>query len=205
MTIAIIGTGNVGGALAQRFIQAGHDVLMGARFPLSEKSVRLATIIGEDRFFSVEKAAKPAGVIVITTPPETVLSLIPQLGDTREKVLMDATNSVRTRPEGYSTVFQALKDKTGCERVVKCFNTTGFENILNPVYHGEGIDMFCAGNNADAKNTAIQLSGDIGFANCYDFGGDDKVALLESLALSWINLAIIQKQGRDMAFKVIRR
>jgi len=31
------------------------------------------------------------------------------------------------------------------------------------------------------------------------------VELLEQLALSWINLAIFQKQGRNMAFKVIWR
>ncbi|MGA0555288.1 NAD(P)-binding domain-containing protein [Larkinella sp. VNQ87] len=48
MIIAVIGSGNVGGALAQRFIQAGHTVLVGARFPLSEKSVKLAGKIGKD-------------------------------------------------------------------------------------------------------------------------------------------------------------
>ena len=205
MNIAIIGTGNVGGALARGLIKAGHTVLMGARLPLSEKSIKLATVIGEDRLAAVENAAKEAEVIIITTPPETVLSLIPQLGNVSGKTIIDATNSVRTKPEGYATAYHAIKDKTGSSRVVKCFNTTGFENMLNPVYKGEGIDMFCAGDDAEAKKTANQLSKDIGFANCYDFGGDDKVELLEKFALSWINLAIMQKQGRDIAFKVLRR
>jgi 8-hydroxy-5-deazaflavin:NADPH oxidoreductase len=205
MTIAIIGTGNVGGALAQGLIKAGHTVLMGARLPLSDKSIKLATVIGEDRFTSVENAAKQARVIIITTPPETVLSLIPQLDDVSGKTIIDATNSFRTKPEGYTTAFHALKDKTGSSAIVKCFNTTGFENMLNPVYGGEGIDMFCAGDNAEAKKIAIQLSKDIGFANCYDFGGDDKVQLLEQFALSWINLAIMQKLGRGTAFKVLKR
>jgi predicted dinucleotide-binding enzyme len=74
MKIAIIGTGNVGGALARGLIKAGHTVLMGARLPLSEKSIKLATVIGEDRFTAVENAAREAEVIIITTPPETVLS-----------------------------------------------------------------------------------------------------------------------------------
>lgn len=205
MIIAIIGTGNVGSALAQGLIRAGHTVLMGARMPLSEKSIKLATAIGEDRFAAVENAAKQAEVIIITTPPENVLSLIPQLGNVSGKTIVDATNSVRTRPEGYATAYHAIKDKTGSSRVVKCFNTTGFENMLNPVYKGEGIDMFCAGDDTEAKITATQLSKDIGFAVCYDFGGDDKVKLLEKFALSWINLAIMQKQGRDIAFKVVKR
>ena len=205
MKIAIIGSGNVGGALAQSLIKAGHTVLIGAKFPLSEKSIKLATTIGEDRFAVVERAAAQAEVIIITTPPETVIDLIPQLGNTENKIIIDATNSVRTKPEGYATVYHELKDKTGNDKVVKCFNTTGFENMLSPVYNGEGIDMFCAGNNSEAKNVATQLSKDIGFAHCYDFGGDDKVELLEKFALSWINLAIMQKMGRGIAFKLVKR
>jgi 8-hydroxy-5-deazaflavin:NADPH oxidoreductase len=205
MIIAIIGSGNVGGALAQSFIKAKHTVLMGVRLPLSDKSLKLATIIGEDRFTSVEQAAIQADVIIITTPPEAVLSLIPQLGDVSNKMIIDATNSVRTKPEGYATAYQAIKEKTGTELVVKSFNSTGFENMRNPVYNGEGIDMFCAGNSKEAKAVATKLATDIGFATCYDFGGDDKVQLLEQLALSWINLAIMQGHGRNLAFKLIRR
>lgn len=73
------------------------------------------------------------------------------------------------------------------------------------MYHGEGIDMFCAGNSRKAKEIATQLAKEIGFSECYDFGGDDKVELLEQFALCWINLAIIQKHGRDIAFKLIKR
>ena len=205
MIIAIIGSGNVGGALAQSFIKAKHTVLMGVRLPLSDKSLKLATVIGEDRFTSVENAAKQAQVIIITTPPDAVLSLIPQLGDVSNKIIIDTTNSVRTKPEGYATAYHAIKEQTGSNLVVKCFNTTGFENMLNPIYNGEGIDMFCAGDSKEAKATAIQLSKDIGFSNCYDFGGDDKVQLQEQLALSWINLAIMQGHGRNLAFKIVRR
>jgi predicted dinucleotide-binding enzyme len=205
MIIAIIGTGNVGGALAQQLIKAGHTVLMGAKFPLSEKSIRLATKIGEDRFAVIENAVKQSEVIIITTPPDAVLQIIRQLGNIDGKTIIDATNSIRVKPDNYPTAFHAIKAITKSDSVVKCFNTTGFENMLNPIYHGEGIDMFCAGNNKQAKEIATQLSKDIGFTNCYDFGGDDKVELLEKFALSWINLAIMQGHGRDIAFKVARR
>lgn len=205
MNIAIIGTGNVGGALAQQLIKAGHTVFMGAKFPLSEKSLRLATKIGEDRFAAIENAVKQSDVIIISTPPEAVIQIIPQLGDLTGKTIIDAANAVRTKPEGYPTAFHAIKAITKSDAVVKCFNTTGFENMLNPTYNGEGIDMFCAGDNKQAKQVAEQLSKDIGFASCYDFGGDDKVELLEKLALSWINLAIMQGHGRDLAFKMVRR
>lgn len=56
MKIAIIGAGNVGGALATKLIQAKLQVLIGAKFPLSVKEIQLATKIGEDRFTSIENA-----------------------------------------------------------------------------------------------------------------------------------------------------
>ena len=126
------------------------------------------------------------------------------MGDVTGKTLIDATNAVRQAPEPYPTVYHALADKTQGE-VVKCFNSTGFENMLNPIYHGKGIDMFMAGDSASAKAVAAQLALDIGFASCMDFGKADKVELLEKFALAWINLAIMQGHGRAMAFKVVKR
>ncbi len=205
MNIAIIGTGNVGGALAQQLIKVGYIVLMGAKFPLSEKSIRLATKIGEDRFVAIENAVKQSEVIIITTPPDAVLQIIPQLGNIEGKTIIDATNSIRVKPDSFPTAYHAIKAITKTDAVVKCFNSTGFENMLNPIYKGECIDMFCAGDSKQAKQIAMQLSKEIGFASCYDFGGDDKVELLEKFAISWINLAIIQRHGRDIAFKIVKR
>lgn len=204
MKIAIIGSGNVGGALAQQWIKAGHTVLIGAKFPLSDKNINLATKIGEDKFAAIENAVKQSEVILIATPPTAIFEVLEQMGDVSGKILIDATNSVMKTPEPYKTVYHCLADKTVAE-VVKCFNTTGFENMLNPSYNGEGIDMFMAGDSNNAKAVAKQLALDCGFSTCIDFGKADKVELLEKFALSWINLAIMQGHGRDMAFKVIRR
>jgi predicted dinucleotide-binding enzyme len=203
--IAIIGTGNVGGALAQQLIKAGHLVLLGARLPLSDKSISLATKIGMDHFGSVENAVRESEIVIFTTPPDASLEIISDIGDLGNKTIIDATNSFRIKPEPYPTVFHAIKSITGNQKVVKCFNTTGYENMLNPNFNGQVIDMFCAGNDLESKSIATQLALEIGFANCYDFGGDDKVELLEKLALSWINLAIMQGMGRNIAFKVIQR
>lgn len=204
MNIAIIGSGNVGGALAQQWIKAGHTVLIGAKFPLSEKNINLSTKIGEDRFASIENAVKQSEVVLIATPPTAIFEIIEQMGNVSDKILIDATNSIMKYPEPYKTVYHCLLDKANAD-VVKCFNTTGFENMLDPVYKGEGIDMFMAGDSELAKDIAVQLSLDCGFENCYDFGKSDKVELLEKFALSWINLAIMQGQGRDIAFRLVRR
>lgn len=204
MNIAVIGSGNVGGALAQQWIKAGHNVLIGAQFPLSEKNISLATKIGEDRFAVIENAVKQCEAILIATPPEAILEILEKLGDVTGKTIIDATNAIMKTPEPYKTVYHALADKTNAE-VVKCFNTTGFENMLNPLYQNEGIDMFMAGDSDKAKETAKKLALDCGFGSCIDFGKSDKVELLEKLALSWINLAIMQGLGRNLAFKILYR
>jgi 8-hydroxy-5-deazaflavin:NADPH oxidoreductase len=46
---------------------------------------------------------------------------------------------------------------------------------------------------------------DADFGSCLNFDKADKVELLEKFALSWINLAIMQGQGRNMAFKIVKR
>ena len=74
-----------------------------------------------------------------------------------------------------------------------------------PVYRGEKLDMFMAGDSEVAKQVAAQLAEDAGFGTCWDFGKADKVQLLEQFALSWINLAIMQGHGRDIAFRLVRR
>jgi hypothetical protein len=123
----------------------------------------------------------------------------------KDKVIIDATNAVFAKPAPYQNGVEALLALTDSKHVVKCFNSTGFENMENPIYQGMGIDMFVAGDSVKGKEIACQLAKDLGFAECYDFGGNDKVNLLEQFALAWINLAIMQKQGRDMAFKILRR
>lgn len=205
MKIAIIGSGNVGAALGKGWMNAGHDVVFGVRNASSAKTIKALDFIAGAAIKPIADACNESDVIVITTPPDAVIELIARLGDVSNKTIIDTTNSISTKPEGYNTAYHALKDKTGCSRIVKCFNSTGFENMQNPVYNAAGIDMFCAGDNADAKNVAKQLANDLGFANCYNFGDDDKVELLEKFALCWINLAIMQGMGRGIAFKLIKR
>ncbi|WP_080057732.1 NADPH-dependent F420 reductase [Spirosoma aerolatum] len=206
MIIAIIGSGNVGGALAQRFIEVGHTVLIGARFPLSEKSVKLATKIGEDRFTSPNHAVAQAEVIVLATPALKTIDVVQELGDTTDKVIIDTMNSVRGMgPAGFDNTTNAILANTVTRDVVKCFNTTGFENILNPHYGDQAADMFMAGDSLKGKAIAAQLAREIGFSDCYDLGGNDKLTLIEQLALNWINLALFQGYGRSMAFTVLKR
>ena len=203
MNIAIIGTGNVGGALATAWSKAGHRIHLGVQDTGDFKGKQLLDN-PHTSVHSIREAVAESEVVLIATPPPAIFPIIESMGDVSGKVIIDATNSVRQTPDPYPTVYHCLADRTKAE-VVKCFNSTGFENMLNPVYPEGAIDMFMAGDSEAARKVAAQLAMDAGFGSCLDFGKADKVELLEKFALSWINLAIMQGHGRNMAFKVLKR
>lgn len=203
MKIAIIGTGNIGSTLGKKWLVAGHGIIIGARDINNIKGEALAAEKNVT-VQNINNATTSADVILIATPAQVVTGIIKEMGEVSGKIIIDATNTVKVKPEGYNTAFEAFTKLTNAD-VVKCFNTTGFENMANPVYKGGAIDMFMAGNSIKAKAIAKQLALETGFADCIDFGGDDRAALLEQLALCWINLAMMQGVGRDIAFKLVKR
>jgi 8-hydroxy-5-deazaflavin:NADPH oxidoreductase len=204
MKIAIIGTGNIGGALASAWAKAGHDIVLCVRDKQSFKGQDLLNNPNTS-VSDFESGIQNAEVVLIATPIAAMVSVAKNLGNVQNKVIIDATNAVFMKPEGFNSGFEAILGLSNATKVVKCFNSTGFENMQNPNYGNMAIDMFMAGNDAEAKAITATLAKDAGFAQCIDFGGNDKVALLEQFALCWINLAMMQKRGRNFAFKLIDR
>lgn len=203
MNIAIIGTGNVGGALATQWAKKEHKILLGVKDINNFKGINLLQNKNTS-VHSINEAASLSDIILLAIPPSAIFEILGQIDTINSKIIIDATNAIMKSPEPYKTVYHVLADKTKA-KIVKCFNTTGFENMLNPVYHGEPIDMFMAGDSIKAKDVAKQLAFDAGFGTCWDFGNSEKVELLEKFALSWINLAILQSHGRELAFRVVKR
>ena len=204
MKISIIGHGNVGGALAKAWAGSGHEIVIGARSPEDDKVISLTDSSERISATSISESIQGTDVIVIAIPAHLTADLAGDLGDLKGRIVIDTTNSVFRKPEPYQTGFEAFQKVSGA-RVAKCFNSTGAENMSDPVYPG-GIkaDMFVAGDDEEAKSVAKTLAEDAGF-ECYDFGGDAQVPLLEEMCRVWINLAMSQGMGRDIAFKLLRR
>ena len=203
MNISIIVTFNIGGSLASQWAKAGHQIFLGLRDLQSFKGKFLLENPNTNSYL-ISYAIDKADVILVATPPQIANDQAAQFGDLQGKVIIDATNAIWQKPEPYPTAYHAFSALTEAA-VVKCFNTTGFENMQNPQYGDFHLDMFMAGDDTRAKEVARQLSEDAGFENCYDFGGADQVELLEKFAQSWINLAIFQKMGREIGFKLVKR
>lgn len=205
MNIAIIGTGNVGSALASAWSRAGHTISLGVRDKSSFKGKELLKNKNTS-LHSMNDAVQLSEVILISTPAAKAVEVAKSLGDTSGKVIIDSMNTILGRgPEGFTNTSDAILANTQTKDLVKCFNTTGANNMLNPEYHGAGIDAFVAGDSLNGKSIAKQLALDVGFGECYDVGGNDKFQLMEQFAFFWINLAMFQGQGREIAFKLFHR
>ncbi len=205
MKIAVIGTGNVGGALATKWANSGHTIYLGANDLDSFKGKELLknqnTTVN-----TIADAVANSEIILLATPATVAVEVTKSLGDTTGKVIIDAMNIIMGRgPTGYSNTADAVLANTPTADVVKCFNTTGFNNMLNPMYGSTAIDAFVAGDSERGKSMAIALAKDAGFGECYDIGGNDKFQLMEQFAWFWINLAMFKGQGRDIGFKLLKR
>jgi 8-hydroxy-5-deazaflavin:NADPH oxidoreductase len=200
MRIAIIGAGNVGGTLGRAWAQHDHQVMYGVREPGRAKTAPAV---------SVPEAAKFAEVVVLATPWNATEEAIRNCGDLTGKILLDCTNPLKPDLSGLavghtSSAGEQVAQWARGALVVKIFNTTGFPNMADPKYGSEAATMFYAGDDAGAKAAAAQLAREIGF-DPVDAGPLANARLLEPLAMLWIYMAVVQGQGVNMAFRLMRR
>jgi len=204
MTIALVGNGRLSAVLAQGLAIAGHEVLVGIR---ENDKIMFDFLLDEFeniQVMHVEEAAAAADLIIMATQPELVREMAYLLDDVRRKVILDITGIHHNGTGNYFNTVNAIKSITGSPFVVKCFNTRGFEIVSTPATRDNTINMFVAGDNKKAKETAKVIARDLGFADSHDFGGIDAVPLLDEMALCYHNLAAQDKKGEKIAIKITK-
>lgn len=210
MKIGVIGAGHVGGTLGVRWAQQGHAVLLSARdlhSPQMQALLRQAG--GAARAAEPQETVMASDIILLATPFPAAREAIATLGNLVDKVLIDATNPLLSDLSGLSmgtTISGAEQIAVWARgaKVVKAFNTVGYNIMENPAFPaGQPVMLYC-GDDAGAKERVGQLAGELGFA-ALDAGPLRQARLLEPFALLWISLALGQGYGRDIAFQLLRR
>ena len=210
MRIGIIGAGNVGAALGKGWTHRGHDVCFGVRDPNAEKVKTALAAAPGATVGTVAEAAAHGEVVVLTTPwGAPTQDAVRNCGDLRDKVVFDCTNPLKAGLAGLelghtTSAAEKVAEWAPGAHVVKVFNTTGSNNMENPDYGRQATTMFYAGDDAEAKKVAHSLASDLGF-DPIDAGPLSNARLLEPLAMLWIYLAYPGGQGREIAFKLLRR
>jgi 8-hydroxy-5-deazaflavin:NADPH oxidoreductase len=213
MKIAIIGPGNVGGALATAWAQkTDHEVFLGARDPKAEKTQKLLSAIGgRARAGTPADAAAAADIIVVSTPWPATEAAIRSLGNIKGKVILDTTNPLTRGADGITLEIghsisggEKVQGWAAGASVFKTLNTTGFGNMANTDYKGGKPVMFVAGDDVANRPKVMNLVSELGF-EVIDAGPLRNARLLEAHAMLWIDLALVRGQGRDFAFSILRR
>lgn len=208
MRIAIIGTGNVGSAIARGLKGKGHSVTLGARDPDADGVGALARDTGAARA-TPQEAATSADIIILALPWTAAEQAAKTLGDLAGKIVVDCMNPIGM-VDG-TLDLTVGHDNSGGEivqgwlssaRVVKTLNQVGAEMMADNGGLSHRPVMFMAGNDEAAKADVADLLGDLGF-DPMDAGGIGRSRLLEPLALLWINQALFRGKGRNWAFAAV--
>jgi len=205
MQIAIIGSGNVGKALAGSFVRAGHSVTLSASDPGHARDAAAQT--GGQGAESNQAAVASAESVVLAVPYPAVDTVLAEVGDALAgKVLIDATNRVDPADPGSvldgTSAAEQIQARVPAARVVKAFNTAFAARQADPVVEGVALDAFVAGDDDQAKQTVAELVRSIGFRPV-DAGPLVMARALEGLALLNIMLQIRNNWPWQAGFKLV--
>jgi predicted dinucleotide-binding enzyme len=172
MKIGIIGAGNIGGTLARRFKELGHEVFVAnSRGP--ETLAGLAAQTGATPV-TAEQAARDGDVVIVTIPERNVESLPQDLfsGVSDSVVVVDTGNYYPRQRDGRIEAIEAgmpesLWVATQLRRpVIKAFNVIYAEHLgkLGKPKGAPGrIALPVAGDDARAKAVVMTLVEELGF------------------------------------------
>jgi predicted dinucleotide-binding enzyme len=197
MRIAIIGAGNVGGGLGKAFSAVGHAVVFGVRDPESTKTLAALADIPDADAASPGEAAKGADVVVFALRPMGLATTVGEVGSLDGRIVIDAMNRFDGDPLR-STAADLAALLPGA-KIAKAFNTIGFENYATARERQAPAAMFVAGDDPDAKRTALDLATELGF-QAEDAGPLANAKVLEDMVRVWFALA--QAHGRTVGFAV---
>ena len=211
MRLAIIGAGNVGGALGKGWARLGHVITYGVPVPEDKKHEATAQAAGGARVTTAAKAVAEAEVVVLAVPWDAVPDALAACGDLGGRLLIDATNPLRVTDHGMELALGY--DTSAGERVAALAKGAVVVKTLNQVGAGVMADatgypvlpvMFVAGDDAPAKAVAMGLVRDLGFEPI-DGGPLTIARLLEPMAMLWIDQAYARGGPPDNVFAFVGR
>jgi predicted dinucleotide-binding enzyme len=200
LKIGIVGTGNIGGALATHWAKAGHELVISSRHP--EELQELAKSLGPKvRVGTPSEAARFGDVVVLSVPYKATPDVGRDLASIwKGKIVLDTGNPYPFRDGAMAQ--DARKRGTGVTskeylpgvRLVRAFNAISEKNLKNDGNRKEGRWAIpLASDDAEALKVAERLVRDAGFdpvvvgglarAREFDVGTDVYTELLSAKQL----------------------
>jgi predicted dinucleotide-binding enzyme len=211
--VGILGSGEVGKALAKGFLKNGYQVAIGSDHP--EKLTEFKRDNPEMETATFEEAAQSGDIVVVCvkgTISEKIVEKVKR--HLTGKTVIDTTNPIADAPpqNGVLKYFTSLEESL-MERLqkiapdaqfVKAFNSIGSALMVNPDF-GEDTKptMFICGNNDDAKKKVHEILEKFGF-EVEDMGKVESARAIEPLCILWCIPGFLRNEWSH-AFKLLKK
>ncbi len=192
-TIAVIGTGDVAGALGPEFAAQGHTIVYGSRNPSRDEVRALVNRTGNAASATTPaESVAGADIVVMAVPGTAVEAVTRSLGDLSGKIIIDPTNAIDRSNNGY---LKLLYDTSAAEiiqaaapgaHVVKAFNTLNWRTMVDPDSSGGPVSIPLVGDNAEAKARVAELVEGMGL-EAIDLGPLHYARHVEGMLLVWLH------------------
>lgn len=205
-SLGVLGTGQVGRAIAHRAVEVGYDVTVGARTTSSPGLAPLRDTPGlVTGTFADAVAVAP--IVVNATNGLHSLSALQQVGAAAlaGTTLVDVANELRPVEGGYPQPMATAADSLGARlqrafpelRVVKALNTMNHVVMVRPASIPGDHLVFLSGESPSAKDDARTLLRAFGWRDeqMLDLGGIDTAAATETMMSIWMAVTIARGPG----------
>lgn len=207
----VLGSGDVGKALAKGLAANGCEVRIGTRSPGKLAKFSKSTGIREGTF---QEVAAWGHALVLAVLGKAALEALQLAGPKNldGKLVIDTTNPISDDPpedgviryftgpnESLMERLQAAHPKA---RFVKAFNSVGSDLMIHPLLSGGPPTMFYCGNEPAAKAVVAHLLEQVGWEPV-DMGGAVAARAIEPLAQLWCIPGFREDQWMH-AFRLLR-
>lgn len=211
--IGIIGSGQVGIALANGFQKHGYQVMIGTNDPEKHEAIKEKTN-GKVAIGTFSDVANFSDILILAVKGIGAEDAVKKTGIDllKNKIILDTTNPIAAGPPTNGVIpFFTTLDESLMERLqklapdarfVKCFSIVGNPLMVDPDFGGIKPTMFIAGNDDQAKKVTTDILTEIGWET-EDMGKAEGARAIEPLAILWC-IPGMNGRGWRHAFKLLR-
>lgn len=202
MRVGILGSGEVGQALAKAFKNEGHEVMLATREPQHKKALELKRDIGVEigDFATVAKYCELAVLATLWTATESAIVLI-EPKNLIGKTIIDVTNPLDFTAGMPPQLLLGTTDSAGEQvqrwlpksKVVKALNTVGNAHMYKPEFGDITPTMFYCGNDSGAKEITHTILLSFGWQPV-DIGDITSARELEPMCVLWVKYGMATSQ-----------
>jgi predicted dinucleotide-binding enzyme len=215
MKFGVLGTGQVGHTLANKLVQLGHDVCMGARESSNEKALAFARASApKSTNGTFADAAEVGEVLLNCTSGKATLDALSIAGEKNlsGKTLIDIANPVdfsKGMPPSMLTpstdsLAEQIQRAYPKAKVVKALNMVNCGLMVEPKRLASGNhDTFLCGNDKGAKGQVTELLQSFGWKTIIDLGDLTGARAMETYLMLWVRM-FGAFQTPDFNIKVVR-